>query len=173
MSRRPTWWLVSAAVAAAVVVAAVLVMTRPATLPRDGSIADPATPDPVTDHLAIMVHAPGPAVSAADGASLVSMPWVYYRQLHGGRTIQIVAATGDDSCVKPAGYRVQETNSYVELWVYSTRAPAGTRCVELVTEWRTSIPLRRPFGGRTLLHPPTAPDWPASRVFDGYTWATP
>jgi hypothetical protein len=175
--RRAAWlWGATGAVAvaAAVIAASALFSARAAPVPHDGSTADPGTPDPARDHLAIMMHAPGPQVSTESARSqgLISMPWVLFSQRDGGRTLRIVAATGDDSCVKPAGYRVEQTGSYVELWVYSAKAPAGTPCVPLITEWRTDITLTTPLGGRTLLHPRTDPDWPADRVFDGYVWAT-
>ncbi|GAA4155650.1 hypothetical protein GCM10022286_04880 [Gryllotalpicola daejeonensis] len=178
MTRRAEWlWLGGGAVlvVALLVAASLAFMGRTDPLPHDGSIADPGTPDPIYDHLTVQVHAPGPSItaSAARSEKLISMPWVVFAHHDGGRTLEIVAATGDGSCVKPAGYRVEQTDSYVELWLYSMRAPAGTRCLPYVTMWRTDITLARPLGGRTLLHPKTAPDWPASRVFDGYVWATP
>jgi hypothetical protein len=176
MTRRWPWIAGGVAVLAAAAVASAVIVGAhtPTPLPSDGSVADPVTPNALTDRLSILVHSPGPAIPASRATDYVSMPWLFFALRDGGKAVQIVAATGDASCVKPAGYRVKETDSYVEIWAYSKRAPAGTHCAKLVTEYRTNIPLTAPLGDRTLLHPPTAPDWPASRAFDTqYTYATP
>lgn len=133
-------------------------------LPSDGSTADARTPDPDPVDLSIRTHEPGPALTADAARGDLSMPWKLVSI--NAQSIDIIAAIGNGGCIQPAGYRVEESTSYVELWVYSRRVPTK-RCVTLVEVWHTTVPLTTPLGSRALLHPPTDPAWQASYVFNG------
>ena len=103
-----------------------------------------------------------PNLSRDDAPSLTSMPWRFVSL--DGKVLRVVWATGDGACVLPQGFAVTYTKTSVELWALSKTDTSQAACPARLMLGAAAVRLAQPLNGRALVHAPTDPQWPNSRL---------
>ncbi|HET8588466.1 MAG TPA: hypothetical protein VFM01_02450 [Nakamurella sp.] len=171
-NRRWAPLVIAAAVACCVILVAVITWALTHGLGGDGDDhlnaaiglpSAPASTDPLRPSRQSDLPPGGPAVTVTRApGSAVSMPWGLATE-PSGRSLDIFYVAGG-GCNTPLGVHVVETVTTVEVWVLSTRTNTNGACASNLIVGRSTIELSKPLGARTLLHPPSDPEW--DRVFN-------
>lgn len=101
-------------------------------------------------------------VTTAAPGSTISMPWGLATKPSGSSLDVFYVAGG--GCTTLLGAHIVEIATTVEVWVLSTEKKTRGACSSNLIVGRSTIELSEPLGTRTLLHPPSDPEW--TRTFD-------
>jgi hypothetical protein len=118
--------------------------------------ADPRKPQPYLGHSPGM---PAAVLPARQASGKLSLQWRLLDVSADGQTLDILAVSGDGTCVKSIGVQVLETRTVVELSALSSWDPTATSCPSLPVVARLLVPLGQSLGNRTLLHASVSTLW--------------
>ncbi|GAA1448572.1 hypothetical protein GCM10009617_35290 [Leifsonia poae] len=134
-----------------------------------GSIVDALAPSQSAVVQTMSPPMKADVLDATTASGLLSMPWVLVSLSADHRVAEIVAVTGNGSCVVPVGVRVQRSPGAVTLAALSRKGPDQSCDARLDFE-RLTVELPVAVGGDVrLIHPPTDPDWSNPAFLAGLT----
>jgi hypothetical protein len=102
---------------------------------------------------------PARILDASQTSGLTSMQWRLTAVDDQTGTISVIYVAGDDSCVKPKGIYVYQSNAAVVVEVLSKTTSGRSVCTDALVVGRNVITLGRPLGSRSLLHARVAGEW--------------